>query len=66
MTEEDKKKIIEGMITSTKQQILMHELDIEFYGSNSIVNPDFKAILMMRQKQLKHLTAYLKFLESKL
>lgn len=64
MTPEQQKTILDSLIASTEQQIwIIKEIDTPFYSKNALISKEMQAVVMMQQQKVKHLEAYLKYLQ---
>ena len=63
--EDRKKELIEAMIQKTEQDLILLELDAEFYNRQGIIDKELKGIGQLKDKQISHLKNYIKFLREK-
>ena len=63
--ENRKKELIEAMIKKTEDDLILLELDSEFYNRQGILDKDLRGVAQLKDKQIGHLKNYIKFLREK-
>lgn len=63
--ENRKKEMIEALIRKVEDDLIILELDVEFYTRQGLLDKDLRGIAQMKEKQIVHTKNYIKFLKEK-